>query len=103
MARCGCLRRCKKNHRRVEMNDDNKGMSTKLFSMKRDFTFAKYIELCKKMLNSDYALLTVEKYLTMENKPDKFIIVRHDVDNGTDLPYTLAMARSEAELGISST
>ena len=70
---------------------------------KRDFTFAKYVELCEKMLNSDYELLTVEKYLTMKNKTEKFIIMRHDVDDGADLPYTLAMARKEADLGISAT
>ena len=70
---------------------------------KRDFTFSKYVELCEKMLNSDYELLTVEKYLTMKNKLEKFIIMRHDVDDGADLPYTLAMARKEADLGISTT
>jgi len=70
---------------------------------KRDFTFSKYVELCEKMLNSDYELLTVEKYLTMKNKSEKFIIMRHDVDDGADLPYTLAMARKEADLGIYAT
>ena len=78
-------------------------MDTKLFSIKRDFTFTKYIELCIKMLSSDYSLLTVEQYFTKGNKPDKFVIMRHDVDDGADLPYTLAMARKEAELGIAAT
>ena len=73
------------------------------FSAKLDFTLPKYIELCKKMVNSDYELLTVEKYLSMKKKPDKFIILRHDVDDGIDLPYTLKMARAEAELGIAAT
>jgi len=71
--------------------------------LKRDFTFAKYVELCKKMLDSDYSLLSVEQYFKMEKKPDKFIIIRHDVDDEIDLPYTLKMARKEAELGIAST
>lgn len=71
--------------------------------LKRDFTFAKYVELCKKMLDSDYSLLSVEQYFKMENKPDKFIIIRHDVDDEIDLPYTLKMARKEAELGLAST
>lgn len=102
MARCGCLRRCKENHRRIEMNN-NKGTNTKLFSIKRDFTFTKYIELCRKMLSSDYSMLTVEQYFTKGNKPDKFVIIRHDVYDGADLPYTLAMARKEAELGIAAT
>lgn len=71
--------------------------------IKRDFTLAKYIELCKTMLSSDHSLLTVEQYLKMEKKPEKFIIIRHDVDDGVDLPYTLEMARKEAELDISAT
>ena len=33
---------------------------TKKQRVKRDFTFAKYIEFCEKMLKSDYTLLTVE-------------------------------------------
>ena len=53
--------------------------------VKRDFTFAKYIKLCKKMLSADYSLLTVEQYLRMKNKPSKFIIIRHDVDDGVGL------------------
>jgi len=71
--------------------------------IKRDFTFAKYVGLCEKILESDYELLTVERYLTMKKDLDKFIIMRHDVDDGADLPYTLAMARKEADLGISAT
>ncbi|MCW7080715.1 MAG: hypothetical protein OCU16_06425 [Candidatus Methanospirare jalkutatii] len=59
--------------------------------------------LCEKILESDYELLTVERYLTMKKDLDKFIIMRHDVDDGADLPYTLAMARKEADLGISAT
>lgn len=75
----------------------------KVIGIKRDFTFAKYVELCHTLRNSDYTLLTVEKYLTMKNKPDKFVIMRHDVDDGADLPYTLAMARKEVEVGIAAT
>jgi len=45
--------------------------------MKRDFTFAKYIELCEKMLKSDYTLLTVERYFTMKDEPESSY-----VDNG---------------------
>ena len=40
---------------------------------------------------------------TLQNKPNKFIIIRHDVDYGNDLPYTLKMARKEAEMGITAT
>lgn len=33
---------------------------TKKQRIKRDFTFAKYVELCEKIRESDYTLLTVE-------------------------------------------
>ena len=43
---------------------------TKKQRIKRDFTFAKYIELCEKMIKSDYTLLTVERYFTMKDGPE---------------------------------
>ncbi|MFW6194545.1 MAG: hypothetical protein ACOC5L_03390 [Halobacteriota archaeon] len=70
--------------------------------IERDFTFKKYLQLCEKMVNSDYEIMPVERYFT-EDKPHKLIILRHDVDDGVDIPYTLKMARKEAELGIHST
>jgi len=71
--------------------------------LRRDFTFAKYLELCRRILNSNYILLTMEQYFALRNKPNRFIIIRHDVDYGNDLPYTLKMARKEAEMGITAT
>ena len=71
--------------------------------LRRDFTFAKYLELCRRILDSNYILLTMEQYFTLRNKPNRFIIIRHDVDYGNDLSYTLKMARKEAELGITAT
>ena len=74
-----------------------------IFYAKLDFTFFKYIELCKKMLQSDYAILTVEQYFLLDEKPQKFIIIRHDIDDEIDLSYALKMAKVEAELGIRTT
>jgi len=75
----------------------------RIFDFKLDFTFAKYMELCKEILDSDYSVLTVEKYLMMAKRPDKFVIIRHDIDDDADLAYALKMAKFEAELGIATT
>jgi hypothetical protein len=74
-----------------------------VFDLKLDFTFAKYVELCREMLDSNYSILTVAKYLTMAQKPDKFAIIRHDIDDDADLAYAMKMARFEAELGSAAT
>jgi len=74
-----------------------------IFYAKLDFTFNKYIELCKKMLQSDHAILTVEQYFLLDEKPQKFIIIRHDIDDEIDLSYALKMAKVEAKLGIRTT
>lgn len=74
-----------------------------IFDTKLDFTFAKYIELCKKILNTGYTLLTMEEYFSLDKKPDRFIIIRHDIDDEIDLAYALKMAKVEAELGMPST
>jgi len=71
--------------------------------IERDFTFSKYVELCRAILNSNYEILKVQDYFTTKNLPEKFVIMRHDVDDAPDLPYTIEMARKEAEMGISST
>ncbi len=65
-----------------------------------DFTFAKYRELCDNIVESEYTPLSVEKYLTLKDKPEHFIIMRHDVDSEPE--YALKMARLENELGITS-
>jgi hypothetical protein len=75
----------------------------RVFDLKLDFTFAKYVELCKELLDSGYSILTVEKYLTREKKTDKFVVIRHDIDDDADLAYALKMANFEAELGIATT
>jgi tetratricopeptide (TPR) repeat protein len=69
--------------------------------MNLDFTFTKYMELCEAMINSDYVLLAVEKYLTLNNKPVKYIILRHDVDIKPE--RSLIIAQIEREFDIGST
>ena len=72
-------------------------------SFERDFTLSKYVELCESIVRSGYKVLTLRDYFETEKEPKKFVILRHDVDDGIDLPYALTMAKSEAKIGINST
>ena len=65
--------------------------------MDLDFTHAKYRELCEVISKSEYTPLTVEKYLLLKDKPEPFIIIRHDVDGEPE--YALKVAKLENELG----
>ena len=69
--------------------------------MTLDFTFKKYGELCGVIADSDYVLLTLEDYFSLEMLPEKFIIIRHDVDDESE--YALKMAKLENSLKIKST
>jgi predicted DNA-binding transcriptional regulator len=69
--------------------------------MNLDFTFREYRDLCGAMIDSAYAILTVEKHLTLVNKPDKYVILRHDVDIKPE--RSLKIAQIEREFDISST
>ena len=66
-----------------------------------DFTFAKYKELCETMVESKYTTLTFSQYFTLKNIPEKFIILRHDVDRNPE--SALKMAKLENDSGIVST
>jgi len=67
--------------------------------MVRDFTFEKYIELCKTILEN-YTPVTVQSYLTLKSFK-KIVIMRHDVDRNPK--YALKMAKFESKIGINST
>lgn len=73
------------------------------FFSKFDFTYLKYTELCRNLIQSDLDLLTVENYLSRDCKPDKFVILRHDIDDESDLNYALKMAKTEHDLGFHTT
>jgi len=66
-----------------------------------DYTLDKLYELCETISKSDYAPLTVVKYLSSEKRPERFIIIRHDVD--FEPAYSLKLAKIEKEFGITST
>jgi len=63
-----------------------------------DFTLDKYRQLCEAIINAQYTVLTVEACLTRRNPPQKFIVLRHDVDRNPD--RALQMAIIENRFGI---
>ena len=65
--------------------------------MKRDFTKYMYESLLKLLLNKGYAIRTFEQYLS-DNKINKFVILRHDVDKKPE--NALIMAQLENQFGI---
>lgn len=65
----------------------------------RDFTLAKYRELCEAILKG-YKPMTVKSYL-MLNPSGSVVIMRHDVDRKPE--SALRMAELEREMGIKST
>lgn len=68
--------------------------------MNRDFSFDKYRELCSGIAESGYKTITVRDYFSGAC-PDKFIILRHDIDRKPK--NALTTAAIEHELGINAT
>ncbi|MEI6754765.1 MAG: hypothetical protein WCK78_16555 [Paludibacter sp.] len=62
-----------------------------------DFTLHTYRQLLQALKNAGYLFLTFEEWCE-SNKPDKFVILRHDIDNKPQ--NALTFARIENELGI---
>jgi len=65
-----------------------------------DFTYDAYESLLDAALASGYAFLTVREFLTREPLPDRFVVMRHDVDRKPG--NALDMARIEADAGVAS-
>jgi hypothetical protein len=68
--------------------------------MVRDFTMAKYGELCRVLLGAGYTPVTVEQYLA-GGSGGRTVILRHDVDRKPE--NALKMAELEHALGVVST
>jgi hypothetical protein len=66
----------------------------------RDFTMAKYGELCRVLLGAGYTPVTVERYLA-GGSGGRTVILRHDVDRKPE--NALKMAELEHGLGVTST
>ncbi|MBX0294055.1 hypothetical protein [Haloarcula nitratireducens] len=69
--------------------------------MMRDFTDAAYASLLDTGLDAGYDFLTVEEYIRRETLPERFVILRHDVDRKPE--NSTRFAHIEAERDISST
>jgi hypothetical protein len=67
--------------------------------MNRDFTLIKYRNLLETIIKSNYIATTVYKYII--SKPERCIILRHDVDRA--IKKSFEMARLESDYGIKST
>ncbi|WP_255169514.1 hypothetical protein [Natrononativus amylolyticus] len=67
----------------------------------RDFTFDAYDRLVGAAVDADYEVLTVAEYLRAETLPERYLILRHDVDRRVEIARS--MARLEARHGVAST
>lgn len=65
------------------------------------FTFDDYDDLLATAAGAGYEFLTVREYLARESVPERFLVLRHDVDRKAENAYK--MATLEAERGVSST
>jgi hypothetical protein len=68
--------------------------------MNLDFTLKKYLEIITAIRESGYQVLTISDYLTLPSLPEKFIILRHDVD--IDPFYQVQFAAIEHSMSIRS-
>jgi hypothetical protein len=66
-----------------------------------DFTFDAYRELLVAGEDAGYEFLTVREYLSRDSLPERFEVLRHDVDR--DPERALALARVEADRDVAST
>lgn len=68
----------------------------------RDFTLAKYKQLCVAIVNSKYTNMTFKDYLLQKGKDARcYIILRHDIDE--NVKYALDIAKVEHECGLMAT
>ena len=68
--------------------------------MSLDFTYKKYAEIVKAISESKYKVITIREYIQQSKLPDKYIIIRHDVD--LDPYYQLKFAELENKMGINT-
>jgi len=66
-----------------------------------DFTFAKYTDLCKTIVDAGYSTLTFTQFFSLHNMAEQVIILRHDVDRKPE--RALQIAKIENSFGIRST
>ncbi|WP_276257006.1 hypothetical protein [Halomontanus rarus] len=67
----------------------------------RDFTFEKYDRLLESILENGFDVLTVAEYLESDELPNRYVLLRHDVDRRVEIARS--MAHLEASHGVQST
>jgi hypothetical protein len=68
----------------------------------RDYTLAKYEQLCKAIAGSKYTNVTFREYFSRQNRDDEyFFLLRHDIDE--DSKYALDLARVEYRHNLKGT
>lgn len=67
----------------------------------RDFTFETYDRLLEAAVENGFEVLTVADYLAAADPPERYLILRHDVDRKVDIARS--MARLEARHDLRST
>ncbi|HEV7502893.1 MAG TPA: hypothetical protein VGQ33_22900, partial [Vicinamibacteria bacterium] len=67
----------------------------------RDFTLAKYDELCGVLVAADYPSLSMTAYVERAPMPPRFVLLRHDVETSPGL--AVRMAEIESRHRLSST
>ena len=92
--------RCVGVNRYVEMVESKRIEYFGAHMMNYDFSFDKYRELCSGIAGSGYKAITVRDYFS-GTYPDKFIILRHDIDRKPK--NALKTATIEHKLGIDAT
>ncbi|HUG53896.1 MAG TPA: hypothetical protein VMR21_09850 [Vicinamibacteria bacterium] len=72
-------------------------------SVARDFSLAKYGEVCRALVEAGYPALRFSEYLdaTREARPISFVLLRHDVE--TSVAPAVRMAEVEAAHGLNAT
>lgn len=67
-----------------------------------DFTINKFRQLCSVLMDYNYTPITMKRYFSSENDlPEKFVIMRHDIDQWPE--RGLITAKIEKELGLKAT
>ncbi len=67
----------------------------------RDFTLEIYRRLLESLLAQGYVFMTLKEYFSSEDKPNKIVLMRHDVDRRP--ANALEMAKVEREFNVKAT
>lgn len=67
----------------------------------RDFTLSKYKELLQELIGAGYNAITYADYCTLPVLPDKYVILRHDIDKQP--LQALQFAKIDEDLGVKAT